>query len=143
MPTEFFPFPSRYSHNYEITALEAYLDLYVLTGEERFLTAVLAAWDMWRALFVHVGGSIAVNEYTYYPPVRVCELATTCLPRHTLVLALRSPRGPTPPHPPPHSPAGLVLPNGKLFGPRYQLAQPRNGRVVRRRVLVAAGALEG
>lgn len=59
-----------FSHNYEITALEAYLDLYVLTGDERFLTAVLAAWAMWRAHFLHVGGSVAVNENWYYPPVR-------------------------------------------------------------------------
>ena len=36
------------SHNYEITAFEAYLDMYVLTGEARYLEAMEGAWEMVR-----------------------------------------------------------------------------------------------
>lgn len=37
-----------FSHNYEVTAFEAFLDVYVLTGNATFLAAVEAAWDMLR-----------------------------------------------------------------------------------------------
>eukprot|EP00035_Acanthoeca_spectabilis_P012295 m.219527 g.219527 ORF g.219527 m.219527 type:complete len:991 (+) comp15583_c0_seq1:238-3210(+) len=56
------------AHNYEITAFEAYFDMYVLTGEPRYLAAVEGAWDMMRGYWIHVGGSIAINEGGTYPP---------------------------------------------------------------------------
>lgn len=57
-----------FSHNYEITAYEAYLDMYVLTGEERYLQAVQGAWTAFRTYFQHLGGSVAINEIQYYYP---------------------------------------------------------------------------
>ena len=57
-----------YPHNYEITAFEAYLDMYVLTGDELYMAAVDAAWGMMRDHWIHVGGSIAINEGSPYPP---------------------------------------------------------------------------
>eukprot|EP00658_Telonema_sp_P-2_P052710 TRINITY_DN4097_c0_g1_i2.p1 TRINITY_DN4097_c0_g1~~TRINITY_DN4097_c0_g1_i2.p1 ORF type:complete len:323 (-),score=64.03 TRINITY_DN4097_c0_g1_i2:122-1090(-) len=57
-----------YPHNYEVTALEAYLDLYVLTGDELFLNGVKGGWEMLRAHWLHPGGSFALNEAIPYPP---------------------------------------------------------------------------
>jgi hypothetical protein len=51
-----------YPHNYEVTALEAYLDLYVLTGNQTYLRSVKGAWNMFRAFFIQPGGSMAINE---------------------------------------------------------------------------------
>ncbi len=51
----------RHAHCYEITAFEAYLDLYRATGIERYLTAVSNAWDMIHNKWEHVGGSIAIS----------------------------------------------------------------------------------
>ena len=58
------------SHNYEVTAFEALLDLYVLTGNATYATAVLNAWSMLREAFILPGGSFALNEGAYYPPGR-------------------------------------------------------------------------
>jgi hypothetical protein len=45
-----------FSHNYEITAYEAYLDMYVLTGNTTYLDAMLSAWSMLRAHWILPGG---------------------------------------------------------------------------------------
>ena len=57
-----------WSHNYELTAVEAYLDMFVLTGAALYRDAVMGAWRMWRESFLHLGGSVAVNEVEYYYP---------------------------------------------------------------------------
>jgi hypothetical protein len=57
-----------WSHNYELTAIEAYLDMFVLTGGAKYLDAVMGAWEMWRESFLHLGGSVAINEVQYYYP---------------------------------------------------------------------------
>ena len=56
------------SHCYEITAFEAYLDLYRITGEMRYLQAVLSAWKMLRDEWEMPGGSWALCEAQRYPP---------------------------------------------------------------------------
>lgn len=59
------------AHNYQLTGVEAYLDLYVLTGKQLYLNAVMGAWEMHRdpvAGFIHVGGSLAINEGGVYEP---------------------------------------------------------------------------
>ena len=56
------------SHCYEITAFEAYLDLYRITGEMKYLQAVLNAWDMLREKWEMPGGSWALCERRRYPP---------------------------------------------------------------------------
>ena len=57
-----------YPHNYEITAWEAFADMAVITGDPKWLAAVDGAWDMLRASWLHVGGSVAINEAQLYPP---------------------------------------------------------------------------
>lgn len=59
------------AHNYQLTGVEAYLDLYILTGKQLYLDAVMGAWEMHRdpvAGFIHVGGSVAINEGGVYEP---------------------------------------------------------------------------
>jgi hypothetical protein len=66
------PFPTQYdAHNYQMTGVEAYMDLYILTGKAVYLDAVMGAWEMHRdpvAGFIHVGGSLAINEGGVYEP---------------------------------------------------------------------------
>jgi hypothetical protein len=59
---------SKYPHNYEITAVEAYMDLYQLTSEDKYIEAVDGFWYMFRKWFLHVGGSVAIKEWKLYPP---------------------------------------------------------------------------
>jgi DUF1680 family protein len=56
------------AHCYEITAFEAYLDLYRITGDMRYLQAVLNAWEMLRDKWEMPGGSWALCEAGRYPP---------------------------------------------------------------------------
>ncbi len=56
------------SHCYEITAFEAYLDLYRITGDMKYLRAVLNAWEMLRDEWQMPGGSWALCERRRYPP---------------------------------------------------------------------------
>lgn len=51
-----------FPHNYEVTAFEAYLDMYSLTGNATYLDAVQGAWEMFVSSFLHVGGAMAINE---------------------------------------------------------------------------------
>ena len=55
-------------HCYEITAFEAYLDLYRATGNKKYLAAMLSAQELIRDRWEHVGGSIAICEGKIYPP---------------------------------------------------------------------------
>jgi DUF1680 family protein len=61
-------YPYDRPHNYLITDFEAYLDLYIGTGDERYLKAVLGAWDLYHDHWEHVGGSIAITEFGEFPP---------------------------------------------------------------------------
>ena len=54
-------------HNYENTAFEAYLEMYVLTGEVRYLDAVQGAWELSMEHFIHVGGAMAYNQNSPKP----------------------------------------------------------------------------
>ena len=56
------------SHCYEITAFEAYLDLYRITGDIKYLQAVLNAWHMLRDNWEMPGGSWALVEAQRNPP---------------------------------------------------------------------------
>jgi DUF1680 family protein len=62
-------YPYDRPHNYLITAIEPYLDLYRATGEKKYFNAALGAWDLYHNNWEHVGGSIAICEGTdLYPP---------------------------------------------------------------------------
>ncbi len=61
-------YPYDRPHCYLITALEAYMDLYRATGEDRYLDAVMGGWDLYHDKWQHVGGTIAICEESIYPP---------------------------------------------------------------------------
>ena len=63
--------PPPLPQNYEVCVLEAYLDLYALTANATYLSAVLGGWDMFRdplSGWLFPGGSFALNENYLYPP---------------------------------------------------------------------------
>jgi uncharacterized protein len=62
-------YPYDRPHNYLITAIEPYLDLYRATGAKKYLDAASGGWDLYHNNWEHVGGSIAICEGTdLYPP---------------------------------------------------------------------------
>jgi uncharacterized protein len=61
-------YPYDRPHCYLLTNLEAYLDLYLLTGELLYRDAVLGAWELYRAHWEQVGGSISIIEFQKDPP---------------------------------------------------------------------------
>ena len=62
-------YPYDRPHNYLLTAIEPYLDLYRATGAKKYLDAATGAWDLYHNNWEHVGGSIAICEGTeLYPP---------------------------------------------------------------------------
>jgi DUF1680 family protein len=56
-------YPYDRAHAYLLTNLEAYLDLYRATGSQRYLQAVLGAWELFRRDWQYVGGSFSLIEY--------------------------------------------------------------------------------
>ncbi len=64
-------YPYDRPHNYLLTAIEPYFDLFRATGEKKYLEAVEGGWDLYKENWLHVGGSIAICEATapdLYPP---------------------------------------------------------------------------
>ncbi|MGA3262462.1 MAG: beta-L-arabinofuranosidase domain-containing protein [Terracidiphilus sp.] len=53
---------------YLLTNLEAYLDLYLITGDRLYYNAVLGGWELYRAHWQQAGGSISIIEFEKDPP---------------------------------------------------------------------------
>lgn len=67
-PAAIWKYPYDRPHNYLITSLEPYLDLYRATGEKRYLNAALGGWELYHDKWQHIGGSMAICEGDSYPP---------------------------------------------------------------------------
>ena len=61
-------YPYDRPHCYLLTNLEAYLDLYLATGDMRYRDAVIGAWELYRAHWQQAGGSISIIEFEKDPP---------------------------------------------------------------------------
>jgi DUF1680 family protein len=61
-------YPYDRPHCYLLTDIEAYLDLYLVTGEKRYFDAALGAWEMYRDHWQQAGGSISIIEFEKDPP---------------------------------------------------------------------------
>jgi hypothetical protein len=61
-------FPYNRPHCYLLLALEAYLDMYRITGDPFYYDAVLGAWELYRAHWQQAGGSISIIEFEEDPP---------------------------------------------------------------------------
>jgi uncharacterized protein len=55
-------YPYDRPHCYLLTNLEAYLDMYLVTGDTRYYDAVLGSWELYRAHWQQAGGSISIIE---------------------------------------------------------------------------------
>lgn len=67
--------PNDGAHGYELNAIISYLELYQLSGNEKYLQAVLAAWQMFKDYWIHIGGNVAICEehdavFNYLPASR-------------------------------------------------------------------------
>ncbi len=67
-PQAIWRYPYDHPHNYLITSLEPYLDLYRATGARRYLDSAQGGWDLYHDDWEHVGGSIAICEGDTYEP---------------------------------------------------------------------------
>jgi len=61
-------YPYDRPHNYLLTDIEAYFDLYRATGATGYRDAVQGAWQLYRDNWEHIGGSIAITEFGEFPP---------------------------------------------------------------------------
>ena len=61
-------YPYDRPHCYLLTNLEAYLDMYLATGDPRYRDAVLGSWELYRAHWQQAGGSISIIEFEKDPP---------------------------------------------------------------------------
>jgi uncharacterized protein len=61
-------YPYDRPHNYLLTDIEAYFDLYRATGSPRYRDAVQGALQLYRDNWEHIGGSIAITEFGEFPP---------------------------------------------------------------------------
>ncbi|MGO9271773.1 MAG: beta-L-arabinofuranosidase domain-containing protein [Terriglobia bacterium] len=61
-------YPYDRPHCYLLTNLEAYLDLYLATGDPRYLHAVEGGWELYHDKWENPGGSIAIIEFVVSPP---------------------------------------------------------------------------
>jgi uncharacterized protein len=61
-------YPYDRPHCYLLTNLEAYLDMYLITGKPLYRDAVLGAWELYRAHWQQAGGSISIIEFQIDPP---------------------------------------------------------------------------
>ncbi len=61
-------YPYDRPHCYLLTNLEAYLDMYLITGDQRYYDAVLGAWELYRSHWQQAGGSISIIEFEEDPP---------------------------------------------------------------------------
>jgi DUF1680 family protein len=67
-PSAIWQYPYERVHSYLIIVLNAYMDMYMATGDRYYLDAMLGAWDIFRDHFMHTGGSISVIESYTFPP---------------------------------------------------------------------------
>ncbi|MDR1779759.1 MAG: glycoside hydrolase family 127 protein, partial [Tannerella sp.] len=61
-------FPYDRPHSYMVNPLNALMDMYFATGDEKYLNAAAGGWKIFHDYFEHVGGSIAICEGGYYAP---------------------------------------------------------------------------
>lgn len=61
-------YPYDRPHCYLLTNLEAYLDMYLITGQPLYRDAVLGAWELYRAHWQQAGGSVSIIEFQVDPP---------------------------------------------------------------------------
>jgi hypothetical protein len=68
-PLSFTYYPGDRPHCYDLLGLEAFIDEYRATGEQKYIDAVDGGWQAYRESFLHVGGATGLCELGGpYPP---------------------------------------------------------------------------
>lgn len=67
-PLCFAYYPMLKAHCYELLTLEAFIDEYRATGDEKYINAVKGGWNIYNDNYKHIGGITAICENTIYPP---------------------------------------------------------------------------
>jgi hypothetical protein len=62
-------YPGERPHCYALLGLEAFVDEYVATGDEKYLAAATGGWEVFRDSYKHVGGAVGICEQDgpYWP----------------------------------------------------------------------------
>jgi DUF1680 family protein len=70
-PQCFVDYPGERPHCYGLLSLEAFLDEYLATGDEKYGNAVRGGWEVFKNYYLHTGGFTAISEVPepnrYYP----------------------------------------------------------------------------
>lgn len=62
-------YPGERPHCYDLLGIESFADEYRATGAQKYLDAVLGAWDIYRENYKHIGGATAIMEsMDVFPP---------------------------------------------------------------------------
>ncbi|RZA27569.1 MAG: hypothetical protein EOP02_09955, partial [Proteobacteria bacterium] len=67
-PKAIWQYPYDHPHNYLLTSIEPYLDLYRATGDTRYKNAAEGAWDLYHNHWEQIGGAISITEGSPFPP---------------------------------------------------------------------------
>jgi hypothetical protein len=60
-------YPYDRPHSYLLNPLNAYMDMYYVTGDKKYLNAAMGGWDIFYNDFEHIGGTIAICEGAFFP----------------------------------------------------------------------------
>ncbi len=55
-------YPGERPHCYALLGLEAFIDEYLATGDDKYLDATLGGWEVFNHSYKHVGGAVAICE---------------------------------------------------------------------------------
>jgi DUF1680 family protein len=67
-PKAIWKYPYDHPHNYLLTSIVPYFDLYRATGKQKYLDAAQGGWELFHENWIHIGGSVAICEGNKYPP---------------------------------------------------------------------------
>jgi hypothetical protein len=68
-PMAFIAYPGERPHCYVLLSIETIADEYLITGDEKYLKALLGAWEVYNRYYRHIGGQTAICEIDGpYPP---------------------------------------------------------------------------
>jgi hypothetical protein len=68
-PMAFSHYPGERPHCYDLLPVEAIADEYIATGDQKYLDALMGAWDIYNQYYKHTGGTSAICESGGpYPP---------------------------------------------------------------------------
>lgn len=68
VPEAIYRYPLNRPHSYLLVSMEAFLAEYIATGQQKYLDAVLGAWDIFNDYYVNTGGGICICEGPVYLP---------------------------------------------------------------------------